>query len=436
MKSLLELAMKQNNTLIYLLLVTLFMMVQSFGQTVSPELKKLNRFVQTTSVSDSAASAFRAGRDLLEDDKWEAAEQHFRDFIRDYPKNKNVDAALYWLAFTNKKQAHFSAAEKYLTQLFRQYPQSSWLDDARALQIEMAPATGNKTVMSYAISTSSVPSIQAVPGIDSSAPAAVSGSFSSTWSTNELSAPGAIGIGPAQATTFEWSNQSKREPMSDKDEIKSIALQSLMQSDSDRALPYIAEILKAETSSKPLKDVAVRLLGQHHGPKTTPYLIELARRQNDPKLRRTAIFWLGQSKDEKALALLDELLTKSEEPEIAKAALFAIAQNNTPQTTARLFEVARNHKSTTIRSQAIFWLGQRGEQSIGEVVKLYDSEQNEQVKGQIIFALSQSKSKTALQKILSIAKGDSSMTLRKRAVLSLGQSRDPEASKFLEEILK
>ena len=420
--------MKQNKTLIYVLFAMLVMMGQSFGQAVSPELKKLNRFVQTTSASDSAASAFRAGRDLLEDDKWEAAEEHFRDFIRDYPKNKNVDAALYWLAFTNKKQAHFSEAEKYLTQLFRQYPQSSWLDDARALQIEMALATGNKTVMSYAISTNSVPSIQAVPGIDSSAPAAVSG----TWSTNELSAPGAIGIGPAQAVTY----QSKREPMSDKDEIKSIALQSLMQSDSDRALPYIAEILKAETSSKPLKDMAVRLLGQHHGPKTTPYLIELARSQNDPKLRRTAIFWLGQSKDEKALALLDELLTKSEEPEIAKAALFAIAQNNTPQTTARLFEVARNHKSTTIRSQAIFWLGQRGEQSIGEVVKLYDSEQNEQVKGQIIFALSQSKSKTALQKILSIAKSDSSMTLRKRAVLSLGQSRDPEASKFLEEILK
>ena len=420
--------MKQNKTLIYVLFAMLVMMGQSFGQAVSPELKKLNRFVQTTSASDSAASAFRAGRDLLEDDKWEAAEEHFRDFIRDYPKNKNVDAALYWLAFTNKKQAHFSEAEKYLTQLFRQYPQSSWLDDARALQIEMALATGNKTVMSYAISTNSVPSIQAVPGIDSSAPAAVSG----TWSTNELSASGAIGIGPAQAVTY----QSKREPMSDKDEIKSIALQSLMQSDSDRALPYIAEILKAETSSKPLKDMAVRLLGQHHGPKTTPYLIELARSQNDPKLRRTAIMWLGQSKDDKALEVLDDLVAKSDEPEITKAALYALAQNQSPQTTAKLFAVARNHKSTTIRSQAIFWLGQRGEQSIGELVGLYDSEQNEQVKGQIINALGQSKSKTALQKILSIAKGDSSMALRKRAVLYLGQSRDPEASKYLEEILK
>ena len=60
--------MKQNKTLIYVLFAMLVMMGQSFGQAVSPELKKLNRFVQTTSASDSAASAFRAGRDLLEDE--------------------------------------------------------------------------------------------------------------------------------------------------------------------------------------------------------------------------------------------------------------------------------------------------------------------------------------------------------------------------------
>ena len=429
--------MKQNKTLIYVLLTALFMIGQSFGQAVSPELKKLNRFVQTTSASDSAVSAFRAGRDLIEDDKWEAAEKHFRDFLRDYPNNKNVDAALYWLAFTNKKQAHFSEAEKYLTQLFRQYPESSWIDDARALQIEIAPATGNKNVVRYAISGDAAPFIQPVPNIQpfpgpAPVPAvAISGSVGSTWSSSDLTAPVAIALG--QAATSEGG---RREPMSDKDEIKSIALQSLMQSDPDRALPYIAEILKSQSSSKPLKDAAVRLLGQYHGPKTTPYLIELARSQNDPKLRRTAIMWLGQSKDDKALEVLDELVAKSDEPEITKAALYALAQNQSPQTTAKLFAVARNHKSTTIRSQAIFWLGQRGEQSIGELVGLYDSEQNEQVKGQIINALGQSKSKTALQKILSIAKGDSSMALRKRAVLYLGQSRDPEASKYLEEILK
>jgi len=41
-----------------------------------------------------------------------------------------------------------------------------------------------------------------------------------------------------------------------------------------------------------------------------------------------------------------------------------------------------------------------------------------------------------LQKLMSIARNDPSVELRKMAVNYLGQSKDPEALKFLEELLK
>jgi HEAT repeat protein len=58
------------------------------------------------------------------------------------------------------------------------------------------------------------------------------------------------------------------------------------------------------------------------------------------------------------------------------------------------------------------------------------------VKRKLVFALAQTGKKRALQKLMDIAKRDSSLQARKEAIFWLGQSNDPEAAKFLEEILK
>ena len=44
--------------------------------------------------------------------------------------------------------------------------------------------------------------------------------------------------------------------------------------------------------------------------------------------------------------------------------------------------------------------------------------------------------KRALRKLMEIAKSDASVDVRRSAVHWLGQSKDPEALKFIEEILK
>src|SRR5215210_8679100 len=94
--------------LIAFLVLALLAVTPSRAQFASSDLTKLNRFVQSTNASDKAMKTFRVGRDLIEDEKWEQAEKHFRDFLRDYPKHNQADAAIYWLAFTQKKQRHYS----------------------------------------------------------------------------------------------------------------------------------------------------------------------------------------------------------------------------------------------------------------------------------------------------------------------------------------
>ncbi len=48
----------------------------------------------------------------------------------------------------------------------------------------------------------------------------------------------------------------------------------------------------------------------------------------------------------------------------------------------------------------------------------------------------ESQQKSAVRKLMAIARSDESVEMRKMAVRYLGQSRDPEAMKFLEDLLK
>jgi hypothetical protein len=57
-----------------------------------------------------------------------------------------------------------------------------------------------------------------------------------------------------------------------------------------------------------LKDNAVFVLSQLHDDSRIPTLIDIARRNPDPHVRSTALFWLGQTGDPRALELFESLL--------------------------------------------------------------------------------------------------------------------------------
>src|SRR5262245_12646639 len=321
------------------------------------ELGKLNRFIQASNAKDEAMKIFRQGRDQIEDENWKSAAATFNSFITDYPKHKDVDAALYWMAFALKKQGNYKEADAQLERLIREHPGSSWLNDAKAMRVEMANQTRNPQVVDNALSQ-------------------------------------------------------------DDAEIKMIALQSLFQSSPDRAMEIVASIFKSDSkANRQLKETAIALLGQHHGPKTTPLLVEVARGQLDPKLRGTAIFWLGNHGDDAAVDELMTLYAAEQNTEVKNQILFALSQSRSQKARAKLSEIARSGGDLEARKQAIFGLSQHGdESSVDELIKIFDADSNTENRNQGLFALTQTHGARAQAKLLDVARTANDVEVRKQAI--------------------
>src|SRR2546423_2232320 len=96
----------------------------SSAASYTQELEKLNRLVQSSGGSDLEMKVFREGRDSIGDEAWDQAAAKFREYINKYPRGKDTDAALYWLAFALKKQEKYQEADRSLERLISEYPKS------------------------------------------------------------------------------------------------------------------------------------------------------------------------------------------------------------------------------------------------------------------------------------------------------------------------
>ncbi|HEY2163121.1 MAG TPA: HEAT repeat domain-containing protein [Gemmatimonadaceae bacterium] len=86
------------------------------------------------------------------------------------------------------------------------------------------------------------------------------------------------------------------------------------------------------------------------------------------------------------------------------------------------------------RKDALFWLGE-SEIGAAEFARLYDRSQPYALREQWTFVLSQRHEDPALDKLIEIARGDSDVEIRKRAMFWIGQSRDPKAIQFLHDLI-
>lgn len=91
-----------------------------------------------------------------------------------------------------------------------------------------------------------------------------------------------------------------------------------------------------------------------------PELLKLAKDSNAPeKARRSALFWVGQEAAEEVTRGLQEVADdEREESEVRKSAVFALSQRPKDQAVPALINTARTSKDPQIRKSAVFWLGQ------------------------------------------------------------------------------
>ena len=85
--------MKRTGMFFAVVLIALFSIGSVSGH--NQDIAKLNRFVQAKG-NTASMQVFREGRDFIEAQNWQKAAEKFHDFIRVYPKDRDLDAALYW----------------------------------------------------------------------------------------------------------------------------------------------------------------------------------------------------------------------------------------------------------------------------------------------------------------------------------------------------
>jgi HEAT repeat protein len=335
------------------------------------DLAKLNRFVQTGNTP--AMKLFRAGRDLIENEEWAKAAETFRGFINTYPRDNDVDAALYWYAYALKRQGNTKEAAKALKRLIKEHRHSGWREEADAMLTELAPALGQTEIIDNALGK-------------------------------------------------------------ENEELKLIALQSLFDSDPERALGYVAEWLKPNsTASRHLKESAVSLLGAHGGKQAVPLLLEIARNQPDAKLRQTAIHRLGEAGGESVMDELMRIYAADPDIKIKQQVLHALAEMDGARASAKLLEIAQNsNEEIGMRQAAIHRLADK-DGSVDNLLRIYDTDRTLEIRRRLLNVFSESDDPRAAAKLLEVARTGDNVELRRYAVRRLGEHN---GDSMLDELMR
>jgi hypothetical protein len=148
------------------------------------------------------------------------------------------------------------------------------------------------------------------------------------------------------------------------------------------------------------------------------------------------LHWLTGVRAADSIAVLGAFASESTSRSVADGALSALAMHADPAALERLITAARQAPTTHVRGQALFWLAQRaGDKAIGTISDAIDKDPETEVKRRAVFALSQLPKDEGVPRLIELARTNGNPVVRKQAMFWLGQSNDPRALKFFEEIL-
>jgi HEAT repeat protein len=121
---------------------------------------------------------------------------------------------------------------------------------------------------------------------------------------------------------------------------------------------------------------------------------------------------------------------------VANTAIMAIALHADARATERLIALARGGRTSDTRATALFWVAQRaGDKAPGTITQALEDPDTE-VRKKAVFALSQLPKDEGVPKLIEVARTHRDAAVRKQAMFWLGQSRDPRALTFFEQILR
>jgi tetratricopeptide (TPR) repeat protein len=372
-------------------------------------------------------SMYQRGLSAIDAHQYDQALQEFTTVVNH--NGPRTEGGLYWKAYVLNKLGRAADAQAAIDSLRKTYPNSRWLEDTKALELEVKQSKGPVSPESE---TDEDIKVLALSGLMQSDP--------------EKYLP--------QLDILLKGSHSPN--------LKRQALYVLAQNNSPKAQQMLEQI--ARGGNPDLQVRAIQFMSQRRNTNTPQILLEIYTSTSDPAVKRAILDTFSNSRDkdrlmqvlkgEKDASLrgsaiqqlgnfdgqpeLWQIYQSETTPEGKMAVLNAMARNGNLE---KLAEVARTDKEPRVRQKAIEIISQQDAGNPSDtLVALYSSEQDEKVKQTIIDHLaSGGRGRNATCKpLVDVAKSEKNLQLKLRIVQRLSNmtSSCPAASEYLTELLK
>ena len=376
-------------------------------------------------VRGSAEGLYSQARSFIERDQYERALPVLEQVIE--ARGTRADAAMYWKAYSLSKLARRNEALTTLTELPKQYPNTPWLNDARALEVEVRQASGQSVSTDLADDEMKV---LALRGLMQSDP-------ETALPTIEKMLAGNSSVRVKDRALFVLSQSRApraREVMlnvarsASNPDLRLSAVRYLgMRSDAE-SQKVLADVYASTTDL----DTKRAILRSFTSVNARDRLLAVARSEKSPELRAVAVQQLGQLRGGTEL---EELYRAESDKDVKQRILQSMVAANA---TDKLAQIARTEKEPDLLRMAIRNLGASNRPEGLEALRaIYTSDATVETKKAVIQALSMGQVNNC-GTLVTLARAERDRELRTELVRQLSNmtNRCPAARDYMVEILK
>lgn len=222
----------------------------------------------------------------------------------------------------------------------------------------------------------------------------------------------------------------------DNQSVRQQALSVLGRLDHGAGIPPLIQ-LSEQTQSTWLARESMQTLARSGDPRARTYLRAAVRRTDLPDdVLVAALRGLGQEyATAQDAALLRELYPALKSDRAREAVLSALAEMGGAPNTKWLLDVAQNGDTPMPTRRRALDAASRAGAPIAELVKLYDTTTDPDMKSTLIGLYVRSGEKAAVDKLLQIVKGEENLSVRRRAISQLSRSEDPRIKQALQDLI-
>jgi hypothetical protein len=200
---------------------------------------------------------------------------------------------------------------------------------------------------------------------------------------------------------------------------------------------YVGQPREDGRGSRHLDDGAVAAIAAHADPGADAALERFVAPDRPLELRKQAAFWMGNARGARGYETLRRLVKDDADSRFREHAIFALTQSREPGAVDAIIEAAHRDADAHVRGQALFWLAQSAARRAPAAIQAaLDDDPEVEVKKKAVFALSQLPKDEGVPLLIKLAETHRSSEVRKQAMFWLGQSHDPRALAYFEDVLK